>query len=46
MVCANSGAKSLSEYQEKHILPALKEALEIETQESKKEKENNKQNGQ
>ena len=32
MVCTNTGAKSLSEYQEKYILPALKEAFENEDQ--------------
>jgi len=30
MICADTGAKSLSEYQEKHILPVLKEAFEQE----------------
>jgi hypothetical protein len=32
MVCANTGAKSLSEYQEKYILPALREAFERDDQ--------------
>jgi hypothetical protein len=35
MVCADTGAKSLSEYQGKYILPALKEAFEQEERESK-----------
>lgn len=39
MVCADTGAKSLSEYQEKYILPSLKEAFEQEELESKKKGE-------
>lgn len=46
ILCTNSGAKSLSEYQEKYILPALKEAFENEAQESKRKEENNEQNRQ
>ena len=46
MVCMSTGAKSLSEYQEKYILPALKEAFEIEAQELNEGIVNNKHNGQ
>ena len=46
ILCTNSGAKSLSEYQEKYILPALKEAFETEAQEQKEDAPNNKKNGQ
>lgn len=35
MVCADTGAKSLSEYQEKYILPVLKEVFEQEEGNSK-----------
>jgi len=34
MVCADTGAKSLSEYQEKYILPLLREVFEHEDQDS------------
>lgn len=34
IVCSDTGVKSLSEYQEKHILPALREVLEQEGQNS------------
>ena len=34
MACADKGAKSLSEYQEKHILPALREAFEPQSSDS------------
>ena len=44
MICANTGVKSLSEYQEKHVLPALKEAFDIEAQELKGNEENSKHN--
>ena len=46
MVCTDTGAKSLSEYQEKYVLPALKEAFENEAQESNEDVVNNKRNGQ
>ena len=45
MLNMDSDTQSMSEYQEKYILPALKEAFEIETQESNKGKGNNKSNG-
>jgi hypothetical protein len=34
MICSDTGAKSLSEYQEKQILPALKEVFEQEERDS------------
>jgi len=46
ILCTNSGAESLSEYQEKYVLPTLKEAFKIEAQEQKEDASNNKQNGQ
>jgi hypothetical protein len=39
MICAHTGAKSLSEYQGKHILPALKEAFEQEEKDLAKNKD-------
>ncbi len=39
IICADTGAKSLNEYQEKQILPALKEAFKLEEEESKKKEE-------
>lgn len=39
MVKHKYGCESLSEYQEKYILPALKEALELESREQKSSKE-------
>jgi len=34
MICSDTGAKSLSEYQEKYILPLLREVFEHEDQDS------------
>jgi hypothetical protein len=39
MVCADTGAKSLSEYQERYILPALKEVFEQEKKDSAQNKD-------
>jgi hypothetical protein len=38
-ICDETGARSLSEYQEKHVLPALKEAFEQEERKSTKNKD-------